>query len=117
MLFKDVMKLPVQTDNKIIFNELYKTVTKEDIEHGTNPESFSYAHLIEWAVFNKKYEEYYSYSKSNNYEIDEEKVKKDKIVFVKFNVAGEPLFGFYANYDGEPALMFPVKDGLKCVCL
>jgi hypothetical protein len=119
--YADIMSLPRETENEVMFNHLKNSVTAEDIKHGTDPDSFAYAHLIEWAVRNKKYEEYYSHMKKFPDDKDrwqeEENLIKNKIVIVTFSFAGVPLFGFLSDYDGEPALMFPGKEELKLVSL
>jgi hypothetical protein len=118
MTLDEVMNLPASTDNNVIYDELFKTVTSDDIKTGTDPDLFSYAHLIEWAVRNKKYEEYYSYIKKHKDEKNVEQILIDNmVILVRFSVAGEPLFGFLTDYDGESALMFPDKKEMRCVFL
>ena len=112
MDYKSIMVLPANIDNTIIFDYL-KT--------GTDPECFAYANLIEWAIRNKKYVEYYShiaqFTEDKNRWKEQERLHDEKIVIVRFNFAAVPLFGFYCEDDGEPALMFPDKDGNRIVYL
>jgi hypothetical protein len=121
MEYKEIMMLPGTAENTEIFDLLKGTVTPDDIKNGTKPETFAYAHLIEWAVKNKKFEEYYSYIRQfeNGKETwdAQENLTKDKAVLVKFNCVGKSLFGFYCEEDGESGLCFPEKDGMYVVFL
>jgi len=121
MTYAEIMELPSETTNINVFELLKGTITSMDIKRGTNPDTFAHAHLIEWAIRNKKFVEYYSYIKQFHGEQDlwkaQEMLKQDKIVIVRFNYAATPLFGFYDENDGESALAFPDKDGMYCVYL
>ncbi len=122
MDYKEIMELPAETENVVIFSLLKESVTDEDIKTGTDPVGFAYAHLIEWAVRNKKFTEYYSHinmflNDDNGRLNAQEKLEKEKTVIVRFNVSGTPLFGFYIEQDGDPAISFPEKDGMYFVYL
>lgn len=122
MEFQEIMNLPPETENNVVFELLKRSVTQEDIDQGgTNPVVFAYAHLIAWAIRNKKYYEYYTYIKQfkeENAYFDALKcLEKNKTVLVSINCAGKATFGCYTEDDGEPALCFPKKDGIYCIYL
>lgn len=90
MQFNEIHSLPKETENKVVFDAFFSSVSKDDIKNGTDPKCFAYANLIEWAITNKKFVEYYSYMKpflyddKKRWEIEEE-LKRSKTVIVRFN--------------------------------
>lgn len=120
MDFKMIMSLPADTDNTVVFQLFFDNPTEEDVKGGTNRDLFAHAHLIEWAVRNKKYVEYYSHIKQfqdvEQYR-EQERMTDFKEVIVRFNVSGVPLFGFMGDYDGDPMLVYPDKHEMKGVFL
>jgi hypothetical protein len=116
MEYKEIMDLPYETKNNSVFKLLLESLTEKDIENGAKPVCYASMNLIEWAIRNKKYEEYYSYIKK--FEKDEEKIiaqeklSEDMIVIVRFNLCAEPLFGFYVEEDGESAICYPSNEGM-----
>lgn len=119
MQFNEIHSLPKETENNVVFDAFFSSVSKDDIKNGTDPKCFAYANLIEWAITNKKFVEYYSYMKPFLYddkkrgEIEEE-LKRSKTVIVRFNFVATPLFGLFGEDDGDNCLIFPTSDGLKC---
>jgi hypothetical protein len=115
--YETAMELPANTQNTVIFNLLRESVTDKDVKYGTDRDCFAYAHLIEWAVRNKKFVEYYSHMKQftdeKGREQEHTRLHDNKEVIVRFNVAGDPFFGFYQEEDGEPAQLFPSRDGRR----
>jgi len=103
----------------VVFDAFFSSVSKDDIKNGTDPKCFAYANLIEWAITNKKFVEYYSYMKpflyddKKRWEIEEE-LKRSKTVIVRFNFVATALFGLFGEDDGDNCLIFPTSDGLKC---
>ncbi len=122
MKLNEIFELPKETENTVVYDAFYATVTEYDINEGTDPKCFAYAQLIEWAIRNKKYEEYYSYMQpyqrddKKRWEI-EEYLTKSKTVIVRFNFMATPLFGFLVDNDGGYAIEFPTKDGMRCLYL
>ena len=47
----------------------------------------------------------------------QKKLISEMTVIVRFDCAGVPLFGFFADIDGEDGLRFPSKDAMKCIYL
>ena len=119
MKFDEIMSLPVETDNTIVYDLFLLSVTEQDKNNGTNPETFAYAHLIEWAIRHKKFDEFYSlwnpliYDDKERWAL-EEYLTKSKTVILRFNFAATPLFGFLGNNDGSNCIEFPTKDGMRC---
>jgi len=119
MKFNDIMALPKETKNTDLYDMLLSSVTEEDKNNGTNPETFAYAHLIEWAIMNKKFDEFYSMwnpliADDKERWALEKYLTESKTVIVRFNFASTPLFGFLGNNDGSNCITFPAKDGMKC---
>ena len=112
MNLQEIHSFPSETPNVQMYEMFMNTVTDDDITRGTNPVLFGLAQLIEWAIINKKFTEYYSHVNKlseKDRAVETERLVNSLDVIVVFNVACEPTFGFLREDDGDDVIMFPGK--------